>query len=48
MNFQCPQCKSENTKDIQAEVGYVRCMCLDCNNRFNRNYTVEERDNFNN
>jgi Zn ribbon nucleic-acid-binding protein len=48
MNFQCPQCKSKDTKTVQTLVDCIQCECLNCKHKFDREPTVQERDAFNN
>jgi hypothetical protein len=47
MHVLCPNCKSKNIKCVETQVDNVKCICLDCNHKFDRFPTIEERDNFN-
>ena len=43
----CPKCKSKNVKDIETQVGEVKCKCLNCEYEFKRPPTAEEQREFN-
>jgi Zn ribbon nucleic-acid-binding protein len=43
----CPKCKSKNIKTIETQVECIKSECLNCGHIFERQPTVEERDNFN-
>jgi len=46
-NNYCPECKSKNIKTIETQVECIKSECLNCGHIFERQPTVEERDNFN-
>lgn len=48
MTCQCPQCESKDIKTIQTFINCIKCECLNCNCKFDREPTVQERDAFNN
>lgn len=47
MYIVCPKCKSKNIKCIETKVDCIKNKCLNCGHIFERQPTVEERNNFN-